>query len=406
MIEPLDNRAPTRVFLPWIGFWMAIFALGAYCTVLCLSQGLFHTNMNNRFGFGIWIFLDLTVIALGAGAFFSAFLLYILKKQALKDVIGAAVVLGFICYSGAVVVLAIDVGQPLRAWFTFWHPNAHSMLAEVTFCLTLYLLVLAIEYVPLILKNPSLSKNVSLLVFEGQLHKVVVVFAGVGAILSFFHQGSLGGLYGVMNGRPFAFREHFFIWPSTFFLFILSAIAAGPSFLILINKLASKISKKQLVRKEAYDFLGRISGWLLLAYVGLKSVDTIVWINHTAPASGYSASEFFKEASFGTWILFAEIILFGLLPALVLINNRLRKNPLVMIVAPLLVCIGIAINRYVMTLQSQSLPTLPFEEFVLYTPSLVEIGVFGGMLSYGVIVFSLSYRYLPLFPGLQQKAKT
>ena len=406
MIEPLGNRARTRTFLLWIGFWMAIWAIGAYCSILCLSQGLHHTNMNNRFGFGIWIFLDLTVIALGAGAFFSAFLLYILKKQALKDVIGSAVVLGFICYSGAVVVLAIDVGQPLRAWFTFWHPNAHSMLAEVTFCLTLYLMVLAIEYVPLILKNPSLSKNVSLLVFEGQLHKVVVVFAGVGAVLSFFHQGSLGGLYGVMNGRPFAFREHFFIWPSTFFLFILSAIAAGPSFLILMNKLASAISKKQLVRKDAYDFLGRISGWLLLAYVMLKSADTIVWINHTAPASGYSVAEFFKEASFGTWILFSEILLFGLLPALVLINDRLRKRPFLMVAAPLLVCIGVAVNRYVMTLQSQSLPTLPFEEFALYTPSLVELGVFGGMVSYGVIVFSLSYRYLPLYPGLRQKAKT
>ncbi len=28
-------------------------------------------------------------------------------------------------------------GQPLRVWFTFWHPNVHSMLTEVTFCLTL-----------------------------------------------------------------------------------------------------------------------------------------------------------------------------------------------------------------------------------------------------------------------------
>ena len=47
--------------------------------------------------------------------------------------------------------------------------------------------------------------------------------------LSFFHQGSLGGLYGVLRGRPFAFRQGFAIWPSTFFLFILSAIAVGPS---------------------------------------------------------------------------------------------------------------------------------------------------------------------------------
>ena len=114
--------------------------------------------MDNRFAFGLWIYLDLTVIALGAGAFFTGFLLYILKKKELKAVINSAVVIGFICYSGAVGILMVDVGQPLRAWFTFWHPNVHSMLAEVTFCLTLYLSVLAIEYAPLVLKNRRLKE--------------------------------------------------------------------------------------------------------------------------------------------------------------------------------------------------------------------------------------------------------
>ena len=40
--------------------------------------------MDNRFAFGLWIFLDLTVIALGAGAFFTGFLLYILKIKELR----------------------------------------------------------------------------------------------------------------------------------------------------------------------------------------------------------------------------------------------------------------------------------------------------------------------------------
>ncbi len=74
------------------------------------------------------------------------------------------------------------------------------------------------------------------------------VLAGVGTFLSFFHQGSLGGLYGVLRGRPFAFREGFAIWPSTFFLFILSAIAAGPSFLMLITAGVEKVTGKRLVR--------------------------------------------------------------------------------------------------------------------------------------------------------------
>lgn len=69
------------------------------------------------------------------------------------------------------------------------------MLTEVTFCITIYLCVLAIEYLPLVLKNRRLSEVPGLLVLEHQLHKLMVVFAGVGTLLSFFHQGSLGGLY-------------------------------------------------------------------------------------------------------------------------------------------------------------------------------------------------------------------
>ena len=111
---------------------------GSTPAYLCLALGLNQTNMDNRFAFGLWIYLDLTVIALGAGAFFTGFLLYVMKKQrAARPSSTARWCIGFICYSGAVAILAIDVGQPLRAWFTFWHPNVHSMLTEVTFCLTL-----------------------------------------------------------------------------------------------------------------------------------------------------------------------------------------------------------------------------------------------------------------------------
>src|SRR5512140_633114 len=192
-----QQRSPLGKFLLWLAPWVLILAVGLLAIYLCLVQGLNQTNMDNRFAFGLWIFLDLTVIALGAGAFFTGFLLYIMRKTELKAVINSAVVLGFVCYSGAVAVLAVDVGQPLRAWFTFWHPNVHSMLTEVTFCITCYLTVLLIEYAPIVLRNRLLRQVPAFLVFEFDLHKVMYVLAGVGTFLSFFHQGSLGGLYGV-----------------------------------------------------------------------------------------------------------------------------------------------------------------------------------------------------------------
>jgi molybdopterin-containing oxidoreductase family membrane subunit len=237
-----------------------------------------------------------------------------------------------------------------------------------------------------------------MLVFEHELHKLIVVFAAVGTFLSFFHQGSLGGLYGVLIGRPFAFRPALGIWPTTFFLFIISAAAVGPSFILLTTALVSKISRKRLVAPEVYQLLGKISGSILIFYVLLKTVDTMIWINHTSPSLGFSAASFYKYSGFGTWIMFTEIILCGLLPALIFLNKNLRMRFGWLVTAALLACSGIVINRFVMTIQTLALPTLPFDAFLSYMPSWQEIATFLAVLAYGMLVYSFSFRYLTLFP--------
>ena len=391
------ERTSLSRFLLWLAPWAALLAVGVYAAFLCLYRGLNQTNMDNRFAFGLWIFLDLGVIALGAGAFFTGFLVYILKRAELRPILNTAVVVGFICYSGAVSILMIDVGQPLRAWFTFWHPNTHSMLTEVTFCITCYLLVLCLEYLPIVLRNRQLRKLPSFFVFEHQLHKLVPVLAAVGTLLSFFHQGSLGGLYGVLRGRPFAFRHGFLIWPSTFFLFILSAIASGPSFLMLITATVEKVTGRRLVADEVFRRLAFISGALLSVYVAAKSIDTLVWLNFTSPAEGFAPWSYYVHKPFGTPILFIEIVIFGLLPAFLLLYRRTAHERVWLLAAAALACAGVLLNRFVLTVQTLALPTLPFDDFLTYTPSWQEVASFGGVIAYGVIVYSLSYRYLPLF---------
>jgi Ni/Fe-hydrogenase subunit HybB-like protein len=398
------KRCSAGQFLLWITPWVALLFFGLYSAGLCLVKGLNQTNMDNRFVFGLWIFLDLTVIALGAGAFFTGFLLYIMKVKELSAVINSAVVIGFVCYTGAVAALLVDVGQPLRFWFTFWYPNVHSMLTEVTFCITCYLTVLFIEYLPIILRNRRLRQVPSFLVFEFELHKLIYVLAGVGTFLSFFHQGSLGGLFGVLRGHPFAFREGLAVWPSTFFLFILSAAAVGPSFILFTTWLASKISGKQLAEPRVLPILGRISGLLLAVYVLAKTVDTLVWINRTSPGIGFPAWEYYSWRPFGTWILFAEIVIFGMIPALILLAPKFRLRTGWLVSAAAMACLGIALNRFVQTVQTQALPTLGFDPFLSYWPSWQEAGTFLGVIGFGMLVYSFSFRYLNLFPQERELA--
>ena len=152
------SRCSLKVFLSWMIICAIVFAIGLYAAYRVLVIGLEETGLSNHFAFGAWITYDLAVIALGAGAFFTGFLRYILNIKALDRIINLTVVVGFTCYTGALIVLLLEIGQPLRSWFVFWHGNVHSMLTEVVFCITIYCTILIIEYIPLVLSNTVLNK--------------------------------------------------------------------------------------------------------------------------------------------------------------------------------------------------------------------------------------------------------
>lgn len=392
------KRCSVQTFFFWTLPWLLLLAWGGLSAAICLVLGLNQTNMSNIFAFALWIVVDLAIIALGAGAFFTGFLTYIVGKKELKDIINAAVIIGFICYSGAMGMLGIDIGQPVRGWFIFWHANIHSMLVEVSFCITCYLSVLAIEYIPLILENRKLDRVREFHFFGHNLHHIMAVFAATGTFLSFFHQGSLGGMFGVMYARPFAARYGFYIWPWTFFLFILSAIAAGPCFTILCTKLTETITRKKLVPDKVIDLLAKISGFLLALYMVLKIADTVGWINVVIPQAGQRLMDFYREGPYGVWMLICEIGLFGIIPAVLLLIPALRKNRLCLIIACLMNCAGIVLNRFVFVIVTLAIPVMPFERFWSYLPTWQEWAIALAVIGYGFLLFSLSYRYLPVFP--------
>jgi len=377
----------------------AVVGWGVYAMLLVWIKGLNQTNMNDSYGFALWIWADLGIIALGGGAFFTGFLRYLIGKDELKNIINYAVVIGFVCYASAQLILGIDVGQPLRGWFIFWHANVHSMLTEVAFCLTCYFGVLVIEYIPLILENRQIDKVPFFHNLSHNMHEIMAIFAATGAFLSFFHQGSLGGVAGVLYGRPFAFREGLFIWPWTFFLFTWSAAAYGPCFTLFVTRLTEKITGKRLVKQNVIDLLAKISGWMMGTYIIAKIIDTWYWASVTVPSTGFTVMDFYSNNAFyGIWILITEIVVCGIIPASILITKQGRSNPTSLMIAVILGMIGVSINRWVMVLQTVAAPVMTFDSWFLYSPSWQEVATTILPVAGGIIVIALSYRYLPIFP--------
>ncbi len=393
------KRCGTGQFLLWLLPAFLVLLMAAYAMFRVWGFGLNETNMNDAYGFAIWIWMDLAVIALGGGAFFSGFLAYIAGVKNVKNIINFAVILGLVCYTMALLLLGLDVGQPLRGWFIFWHANIHSMLTEVAFCLTIYLGVLIVEFIPVVLENPKIQKIRFFHHLAHNMHEIMAVFAATGVFLSFFHQGSLGGVPGVLYGRPIAFREGLFIWPWTFFLFTWSAAAVGPLFTASMCRLTEIITRKRLVKDDVYELLAKISGWMLLTYIIAKSIDTIYWATVTAPARGFTLMDFYSNNPiYGIWMLIAEIVICGFLPALILITQKGRTNKKLLFGAAILAIIGLCINRWAMVLQTLAAPLKPFDDWFMYSPAWTEVITTIMPVAVGIIVISLAYRYLPLFP--------
>lgn len=391
------ERCSLTKFTMWSSFVGIFLLLGLITAVIILAKGLTVTAMDNYFGFGLWIAFDLAIIALGAGAFFSGLLRYILNIDELKNIVNFAALLGFICYSGAMIILVLDIGQPIRAWFGYWYANVHSMLTEVIFCITCYCVILIIECIPLILENTKINKNKFCHNLAHNFHLIMPLFAGIGAFLSTFHQGSLGGMFGVLFGRPFVYREGFFVWPWTFFLFILSAMSAGPMFTVLIASIMEKATKRKLVSWKVKQLMGKIGGTMLVVYTVFKILDTWAWANGLIPREGLTFDQMFNGFMYGKWLLWAEILLL-IIPATLLTIPALRKKPVLFYTALIFACLSITINRYVLTVQGLAMPVLPFETWKFYAPNWAEWGACLLIFAYGALALSLAYRYTPIFP--------
>lgn len=390
------ERCSLGKFSLWILFLLAVMGWGAFAMFMIFWRGLNVTGMNNYFGFGLWITLDLAVIALGAGAFFTGFLRYIMGKKELDAIICLAVILGWCCYLSALLILGLDVGQPLRGWFIYWHANTHSMLTEVAFCITLYFMVLCIEYLPIVLSNRKIDEIREVHVFGHNLHLNMAIFAAAGTFLSFFHQGSLGGMYGVLFARPFAERAEVYVWPTTFFIFILSAIASGPALTTIVCWIVQKVSGRRLFKRSVLSLLGKITGFLLASYMVVKIIDTVSWAKYVK-STGMTFSDMYG-GSYGQWLWVAEIVICGIIPAIILLIPKLRDRDFWLIGACILDCTGIVINRFVFTVQTLAIPVLPFDKWFVYVPTWYEWAPMFMVIAFAALVISVSYRYLPLFP--------
>jgi len=397
------SRKPFRLpfgiaFLIWLGLLAVLLAIGFYSAIRVFIDGLVITNLSDSVPWGLWITIDLSSIALGAGAFTLSAIVYIFGIKRLQPIIRLAVLVGFTGYSSAMVTLLMDIGRPDR----FWHPwvfwNVHSVLWEVTMAITIYLMVLIIEFAPVIVEAKIFDRWPKIRVLGHFPHKFTPFLAVLGMLISLVHQSSLGATYGVIKSRPIWFK------PSMPIMFVLSAIAAGPAVTVAVAYVVEWILGKRTVPHDVLRIITRFSGVGLLAYGYIKFWDLAAVTYYGSTSGVNSAFSLLQQQtpySFSFWV--GEVILGILVPAILFLVPRFNKNPAAAVVGAFSAMLGIIIHRWNVTVGGLFVPLSysPGTTYELpigsYFPALIEWGIGILVIGYALTVLTLAVRFLPLF---------
>jgi Ni/Fe-hydrogenase subunit HybB-like protein len=389
----------------WVSSLIVFLGIGAAAGIMVFWKGLSLTHLTDLVPWGLWITIDLSSIAVSAGAFSLCAVVYLLGLKRYEPVARTATFIGLIGYTMAVLTLLLDIGRPDRFWHSMVYWNEHSVLWEVTMCVTFYLAVLGLEALPIFASFDWLRSRWPWLAGKmSHVHHFAPYLAIAGLCLSMLHQSSLGALYGILKARPLWYR------PDISVLFIISAVAAGMSLTVFSSMLSSRLTRRANVDNGLLDRVSQIIGWILVAYLYFRFWDALA-MNYTYEPGRTEGMALLTGGplSFNFWI--GEILLGAVLPILLLLNKRTRAMPLWRMLALVLVVGGVVAYRWDTNLSGlfiilSYLPGEPAIAYTAYHPSLIEFLSGAGIVSFGLLAFSLGVRYLKVVDHSYVKGHT
>ena len=385
----------SKLFTPWmlwLGFLSIILLIGFIAGIFVFWQGLSITNLTDLVPWGLWITIDLSAIALAAGAFSLCAAVHLFGLKRYEPIARTATFVGLIGYTMAMLALVLDIGRPDRFWKALVYWNTHSLLWEVTIAIMLYSTVLLFETMPIFARFEWLRKRFPKIVAKMErIHHYAPILAIIGLGLSSMHQSSLGAAYGIIKGRPFWFK------PEMSVLFMLSAIVGGISLTLFLSMLASRLTPRAKVNDALIERVSRFVGWLLIGYFYFRAWDALSMSYTYDPGRSEGLRLMTRgPLAFNFWMV--ELLFGMIVPMVILLYTPARMNRFWRMVALFLVASGVVAFRWDINVSGflVVMPYVPGQAiaYTSYRPSVIEILSGSAIIAYGLAAFSLGVKYL------------
>jgi Ni/Fe-hydrogenase subunit HybB-like protein len=257
--RPIGGRLLTRQFY----FLAVIVLIGAYFTLRRFIFGIGDvSNLSDGFPWGIWITYDVvTGTAVACGGYAMALLVYIFNRGQFHPMIRVALLTSAFGYTLAGASIIVDVGRYWQLYNVFLpqYMNLNSVMLEVALCVTLYTLVLWIEFSPAILEAMKANRALRL------VRHALFFFIGLGILLPTMHQSSLGSLLIIAGHKVHPLWQT----PIIPLLFLITAIAMGYG-MVVFESLYAAVNLGRRLETDLLSRVGAIIPWLLIAYLVIR----------------------------------------------------------------------------------------------------------------------------------------
>ncbi len=338
------------------------------------------TNLNDGYPWGLWVVVDVLIgSAFACGGFSVAMLVYIFNKGVYHPLVRPALLTSLFGYTLAGVGVIFDLGRYWNFWHILWpgYGNLNSALFETATCISVYILVMWVEFSPVFMEKWGLG------VAKKKLNKVLYVFIALGTVLPMMHQSSIGTLLVLMGSQVNALWQT----PMVPLLYLLTAIIMGYAVVLFEACLASAAERRK-IEVHMLQPMSKVMLGLLAAYLVVRVADLLV-----RGALGQAFA--FNLAALFFWF---EMILF-VLPFALIGSIEKRRDPSRLFLAGVALMLGgsvLRLNGYLI-----GYDTGPGWS---YFPSLSELIVTLGMFATEVIGYIIITRRFPVLPREAQAA--
>jgi Ni/Fe-hydrogenase subunit HybB-like protein len=329
------------------------------------------SNLSDGRPWGLWISFDLYCgVALAAGGFTLAAVVYIFRQEKYYPVVRSAILTAFLGYTLVILALLIDLGQPWYIWHAIIYWNVHSPLFEVAMCVMTYTVVLALEFSPIVFERLDWKIPMR------TIRKIQIPLVIAGIVLSTLHQSSLGSMLLMM---PESLNELWYT-PILPILFLISAVCVGPAVVIFESTLSGRAFGHKIAT-TILGGLGKAMPYLLGLYLVIKVGDLLV--------RGDLLLIFTEDWLSVLW--WVEVLGGIVLPLILFTRPSVRESRNKLLMAALLVIGGLILNRF-----NVSMLALAMRDGYSYFPHWMEFAISACLVSWAILFIIIANRLLPM----------